>query len=258
MLRVLVTLMIATVPALAQSPFDGTWRLNTNDAQVNVTEKFLVQGGLFSCAACDPPIKDFKADGQPHKAPGAPYYDTATVRIIDEYTVEFTTTKNGKPAGHTRYTVAHDNLTAKREENFVSENGQQNQETDLWKRTAAGPPGAHKLSGTWQPVKVESASDSIRDITYKATATGLTMHDGQGDSYEAKFDGQDYPYNGDPGTTSVSLKKIDDHTIEESYKRDGKVITIWRWTIQPGGKTMKLDIDNKMHNTTLNFTATKQ
>jgi hypothetical protein len=71
--------------------------LNTNDAQVNVTEKFLVAKGLFSCAACDPPVKDFPADGQPHKALGAPYYDAATVRVVDGYTVEFTTTRNGKP-----------------------------------------------------------------------------------------------------------------------------------------------------------------
>jgi hypothetical protein len=107
-------------------------------------------------------------------------------------------------------------------------------------------------------VKVEGASDSLRDITYKATDNGLTMHDGQGDSYDAKFDGKDYPYNGDPGTTSVSLIKIDDHTFQESYKRNDKVFVIWRWTIQPDGKTMKLAIDNKMHNTTLSFTATKQ
>lgn len=84
------------------------------------------------------------------------------------------------------------------------------------------------------------------------------MHDGQGDSYDAKFDGKDYPYNGDPGTTSVSLKKIDDNTIEESDKRNGKVITIWRMTVDPDGRTMKLAIQDKIHNSTLSFTATKQ
>src|SRR6516225_820611 len=30
------------------------------------------------------------------------------------------------------------------------------------------------------------------------------------------------PYKGDPGTTSVSVKKISDHALEETDKRDGK------------------------------------
>jgi hypothetical protein len=108
MQKLLLALILINIPALAQSAFDGTWRLNTNDAQVNVTEKFLVAKGLFSCAACDPPVKDFPADGQPHEASGAPYYDAATVRIVDEYTVEFTTTRNGKPVEYMKFTVSRD------------------------------------------------------------------------------------------------------------------------------------------------------
>ncbi len=256
--KILLTLFITSLPALAQSAFDGTWRLNTNDAQVNVTQKFLLKDGLYSCSACDPPIKDFKADGQPHKATGSPYYDAVTVREIDDHTVEFTSTKNGKPAGHSKLVVSEDNKKATRDEIFISESGQQNHETDVWKRTESGPPGANKISGAWQPEKIENASDSLRDTTYWVTKNGLAMHDGQGDSYDAKFDGKDYPYNGDPGTTSVSLKKIDDNTIEESDKRNGKVITIWRMTVDPDGRTMKLAIQDKIHDSTLSFTATKQ
>jgi hypothetical protein len=254
----LLALLIACTPALAQSAWNGTWRLNTNDAQVNVTEKFLLKDGLFSSAAYDPPIKDVKADGQPHLANGAPYYDSLTVRVIDDRTVDYISTKNGKLVDDSKVTISLDNKTATRDDNFVSQSGQHNHETDLWKRLEEGPPGSHKISGSWQPLKIENASDSLRDVTYKVTENGLSMHDGQGDSYDAKFDGKDYPYHGDPGTTSVSLKQIDGSTFEESYKRDGKVITIWRWTVQPDGKTIHLAINNRIHNTTLSFTATKQ
>ena len=106
-------LLITGLPALAQSAFDGTWRLNTNDAQVNVTQKFLLKDGLYSCSACDPPIKDFKADGLPHKATGSPYYDAVTVRVIDDHTVEFTSTKNGKPAEYSKLTASEDNKKAR-------------------------------------------------------------------------------------------------------------------------------------------------
>jgi hypothetical protein len=84
------------------------------------------------------------------------------------------------------------------------------------------------------------------------------MKDGTGDSYTAKFDGKDYPYQGDPGTTSVSLKKIDANTIEETDKRNGKVITVSRMTVAPDGKTMKIAVDDKLNNQTVNWTAEKE
>lgn len=258
MLKVLLTLAITSIPMLAQSVFNGTWRLNTSDAQVNVTEKFLLKDGRYSCSACDPPIKDLIADGRSHKALGSPYYDAVSVRVIDDNTVEVVSTRNSRMVELSKLTVSQDNQTATRDETFTTQNGQQNHERDLWKRTADGPPGAHKISGTWKPQKIEAASDSITLITYKVAGSALAMHDGQGDSFDAKLDGKDYPYKGDPGTTSVSLKKIDANTIEETDKRNGRVIAIWRMTVGPDGKSMKIAIQDKIHASTLSFTATRQ
>src|SRR5499425_913945 len=41
--------------------------------------------------------------------------------------------------------------------------------------------------------------------------------------WTAKFDGKDYAVKGDPDRDTVSLKKIDDNTIEVTNKKDGKV-----------------------------------
>jgi hypothetical protein len=84
------------------------------------------------------------------------------------------------------------------------------------------------------------------------------MNDALGDSYIAKFDGKDYPYKGDPGTTSVSLKKIDANTIEETDKRNGKVISVARMAVGRDGKTMKISVQDKLHNQTANWTAEKE
>ena len=65
------------------------------------------------------------------------------------------------------------------------------------------------------------------------------------------------PYKGDPGTTSVSVKKISDHALEETDKRDGKVISVARLTASPVGKAMKIEFDDKVHGTQSEFTATK-
>ena len=48
-----------------------------------------------------------------------------------------------------------------------------------------------------------------------------------GESYTAKLDGKDYPAKGSYTYNSVSLKRVDYHTIEETDKREGKV-SGWR------------------------------
>ncbi len=108
-----------------------------------------------------------------------------------------------------------------------------------------------------RPGKWETASENSLTVTYKATDDGLSMTS-MGGSYTAKFGGKDYPYKGDPGTTSVSLKKIDANTIEETDKRNDKVISVTRMTVAPDGRTMTLNVENKLENATAKLTAEKQ
>jgi len=51
---------------------------------------------------------------------------------------------------------------------------------------------------------------------------GFAMSEPTGDSYAARFDGKEYPFTGDPGVTSVSVKKIDETTIEERTSERAK------------------------------------
>ena len=64
-------------------------------------------------------------------------------------------------------------------------------------------------------------SDNGLTVTYQSTADGLKMADLNGESYDAKFAGRDYPVEGDPGHTMVSLKRIL-RTRLRFCKRDGK------------------------------------
>ena len=71
------------------------------------------------------------------------------------------------------------------------------------------------------------------------------------------MDGTEASCKGDPGTTGVSVKKISDHALEETDKRDGKVVSVARLTTSPDGKTMKIATDDKVQGTQSEFTATK-
>jgi maltose alpha-D-glucosyltransferase/alpha-amylase len=77
-------------------------------------------------------------------------------------------------------------------------------------------------------------------------------------SYDAKFDGKDYPIQGDPGHTTVSLKRIGDDTIEETDKRDGKIVGVYRMTVSSDGKSIHAEYTDKERETTTTFTMEKQ
>src|SRR5882757_7746890 len=44
-------------------------------------------------------------------------------------------------------------------------------------------------------------------------------------SWEAKFDGKDYPVTGDPSSDSVSYKRVNANTLKGKAKKAGKVVS---------------------------------
>jgi hypothetical protein len=59
------------VLAIAQSDFDGTWKIDLNKAVMpNDSEVFLLQNGSYQCKKCVPGI-NVKADAQDHSVSGS-------------------------------------------------------------------------------------------------------------------------------------------------------------------------------------------
>jgi hypothetical protein len=110
-------------------------------------------------------------------------------------------------------------------------------------RVPGGVQGSDKISGTWQLIETDLTNHD-EDTTYKVTGDTLTMSDRMGRSFTAKLDGTDAPYKGTPEFTSVSLKLIDSHTLEETDKKDGQAVLVMRWTIDPDGRTMHARFDD--------------
>jgi len=125
-------------------------------------------------------------------------------------------------------------------------------------RVAKGPAGSHAISGSWRMSKMDTLSENGLSVTFKVSGDTLTMSNQTGQSYTAKLDGTEAPYKGDPGTTSVSVKKTGPNGIDETDKRDGKVISIAHMTVSADGKTLTFAVEDKLHGTTAKFTAQKQ
>ena len=252
-----LVLFLAPGALFAQSAFDGTWRIDLQSTQYIGKDNFSLQNGAYRCDSCEPKI-DVKADGQDHKVTGSPYFDTVNVRAIDDHTVEIVNKKGGKVVGTSKVTASEDGKELATEFTFVTEGGQNGGGKYNSTRVGTIPAGANKISGVWQPGKLETASESMVVVTFKTIQDGLSMSDQAGNSYSAKFDGKDYPYKGDPGVTSVSLRKIDANTIEETDKRNGKVIYIARMTVAPNGTTLSFNTEDKLRGVTYKSTAKKQ
>ena len=123
---------------------------------------------------------------------------------------------------------------------------------------AKGPAGSHAISGSWRMSKMDTLSDNAISITYKVSGDSLSMSNPTGQSYTAKLDGTEAPYKGDPGVTSVSVKRVSNTVLEETDKREGKVISVARLTLAADGKKITIAVDDKLHGTTSQFVAQKQ
>lgn len=243
--------------AAAQSPFDGTWKVDLAKSQPpKKPDTWDLQNGMFSCKSCVPPY-DVKADGQFQSVSGHRNYDKISVKIVDDQHIEFASQKGGKDTFQSHDVLSNNNdtltMTWTDSSGTAPVNG-----TTVFKRVGKAPAGAHAYSGSWRVEKLEGMSNSGLEVTYKGAGDILSMSTPTGQSYEAKLDGSDAPYKGDPNVTSVSLKQVGNDSIEETDKRDGKVVSVTKMTVSKDGKTLTFDVNDKLHGTTSRWVAEKQ
>jgi hypothetical protein len=246
--------------AVAQSAFDGTWKIDMNKTHFpRKPDAYLLQNGTYECKTCTPPYS-VKADGTDQRVSGHPYYDSVAIKVVNDHELEETDKKDGKVVATSTVTVSPDGSTLRAvfSDSSATNGGPPVTGKAEATRVAKGPAGSHAISGSWRTTKVEGLSDNATVWTYKVNGDEITMTNPTGQSYTAKLNGSDAPFKGDPGTTSVSVKMKGTDTLEETDKRDGKVIGVFRMTVAADGKTAKASFDDKLRNTTTDFDVTKQ
>lgn len=247
------------VPAVshAQAAFNGTWRIDM--AQAKFSPKpyvFYIANGWYHCVSCDTPF-DVQADGQSHPVAGQAF-DSISVTIVNPQTISITSSKDGKTISEQTRTVSANGKTMI----VKTTSHPQNSEKPLTfevvgDRTGIAPSGVHATSGKWIIKKISGSADAML-TTYKVTGDQITMTDPTGDTYTAKFDGQDYPVKGAYTYDAVSLKLINPNTIEETDKRGGKVLEVDKMTVSANGKTMTVVSTDPHDNSVSTFVAHKQ
>jgi hypothetical protein len=106
--------------------------------------------------------------------------------------------------------------------------------------------------GTWKlneaKSKIDAGTPKNLTVIYemdgdkvKVTVDGV---DGQGkpthNVWTGKFDGKDYAVTGDPNSDARSVKKVDDHNLELTVKKGGKVTVTGKIVVAADGKSRTL------------------
>lgn len=253
-----ILLLCCALPVLAEEPFTGTWKIDLGNTKLSQKPiKYELKDGVYKCTSCDPPYT-VKADGTDQAVAGHPAFDTISVRIIDDHTIETITKKAGKVSSQGKISVSADGKTFTAAYTGYPASGDKPvTSTGDYKRAGAPVAGSHAISGSWTMDKVENVSDNGLTITFEQSADGLKMKTPTGDHFDAKFDGKEYPAEGSPQTDKVVLKRIGPKEIEETDKLAGKVVSTSRMTVSADGKTMTV-VSHEHDGRVNTVTATKQ
>jgi len=90
-------------------------------------------------------------------------------------------------------------------------------------------PGATKNN----TVVYEAAGDSVKVTVDGVDGDGNPSHN----EWTGKFDGKFYPVTGDPTSDTRSYRKINNHTLALTGKKDGKVTLTGRIVVSANGRT---------------------
>jgi hypothetical protein len=253
----LTPIFLAPAFLSAQTLFDGTWRTNMDQSKLSPKPiAFSLAAGMYECSSCNPQIK-IKADGADQPTPGQSY-DTESVKAVDAHSMQVVTKKNGKITAESTRTLSDDGKTLTVKTTSHPENSDKTVSSEAtFTRVEKAPAGANGTSGSWRLSKVQEDENGLT-TTYKSSGDELTMSTPTGESYTAKLDGKDYPAKGAYSYNSVSLKRINDRTIEETDKRDGKVVEVSKINVAPDGKNMTVVATATLTGRTSTYVAHKQ
>ena len=248
--------MFFAASSLGQSPFDGSWKNEPSKQKTDPKPivEYIAQG-WYHCESCVPTFA-VKADGtdQPVSNQGV---DTMSIKEVDAHTVQVVGKKDGKVAFEQTVTVSEDGKTLTVKGVAHPPNSEKPVEfTTTMKRVGTPHSDVHATSGRWLMVKGQ-ASENAQVTTYKTNGDELTMTRPTGETYTAKFDGNDYPVKGSYGYDQVSLKRVNKNSFEETDKLKGKVIEVDTWTVSKDGKTLTVVAVEKPSERTNTYVATK-
>jgi hypothetical protein len=229
----LLSVMSASALA-ADDSFVGKWKFNPDKSQMTGLDYKIEDagGGQYRFIFGDD-VETLTLDGKGHVTK---YGDTWSIKTTGPSSWESTNERHGKVTNKSKWTVSADGQTFTSTDESTRPDGTTGRSEATFKRTG----GTSGLVGAWQTTSVKVLSP-----------TSITIAKWQGDGYtrtspafketlDFKLDGKEYTPKGPrvpPGMT-VTAKKMDDHSMELTYKLKGKTIETDKYEVSADGKTL--------------------
>ena len=241
-----LAILLMPITAFAGSAFDGTWRERQARASFDAPPvSFIINDAMMECATCVPAIK-VKADGADQAVAGYESYDSIATRVIDDHSVELIHKLSG-----TLCLTEILNLSADGTKLILHSIDQHGptpiKRDDYYERVGPSPFGSHAISGLWHRYDSKALSDNAGLISYKVTASGVSMTAGDGRRYDAIFAGPRVAMQGDVGKAEVSIRTIDATSFEESSYRNGQLMRVNTITVSADGAAINIRSENRVN-----------
>ena len=228
----LLVALFACSAAWADSPFDGTWRLNpTKSHLAGDTMSFDDAGGGALKYTDSDQSYSFKPDGSSFTTP------MGIERTFQKSGEGYTTTnkKNGLLISTTTWKLSSDGNTLVLESKGTKPNGEMFDNVTTYTRTAPGT----GLVGGWKSTKVKLSNPNSLTLQTNADEVTLTLSAIKATCH-AKWDGKDYPATGPtvPDGITLALSKSGPDSFKLVQKFKGKAIYIVHYHVAADDKSM--------------------
>ena len=218
MKKLLVTILcLLPLAMFAQSPFDGTWKAQLHHSKLSSKPYiYSVGSGVYTCETCVPQIA-VPADGQDHAVTGQTF-DTLSVQIVSSNKIRIVTKKDGKVVTEQDRTASVGGKTLTSVITTHPANGSQPYNT-VAKMTRVGKLtiGANGTAGTWRLTWLGKDLPGLT-TTWKVSGNEVSMSTPTGESWTATIGGEPAAVKGLSYDESVSVKRLDDRTLELSFR----------------------------------------
>lgn len=254
---ILVVAALSPARSAAQSPFDGTWRIILSQSRFSPKPIVIfLSGGWYHCTSCNPQI-DVRANGADQPVLGQAF-DTISVREISAKSIQIVTKKSNGVMTEQTSTASNDGRTLTVKSAMHPAGGGPVILTEITAcRVGFAPAGINPASGSWRIARI-SRSENAMLISYRLNGDEVTVTHPTGETFTARFDGSDYPVRNARSYSTVSLRRIDKNTIQQTGKRDDMIVAVTKMIVSADGKRMTIVDNSPLTDRTSTYIAVKQ
>ena len=244
----------ATV-AIAAPSISGHWVADLSSQKLpDHLDIYLVANGHYDCKSCSPP-RSYAADGKPHPIPGDEEVTSEAVTELSPRAIR-TRIVSSSLIRETTMTASADDRTAM----YVSLDRRPGVKGVLRtryiaRRVAHAPPGANRVSGSWQGIAYLEVPREARTITLRLGGSRLSYITPTGVSYSAMIGGPPAKVKGPyAGSMTVLVRRLDRLTLVETRLRDGTPLFDRTFHLSADAKSLEISTRDESNGTT--FVAT--